>query len=193
MDSDEVDSKRHNADLLTIKVDNIEEVDKIAKSVGLDYTLDIKGETIELISFKFWNKEKFDAFEEKVELLTHKLKKKGINYETNRRAIESRYIESGADGESEWRRSDILRRMAEAQGKDRKTIERKVGLQRGRENLLDAIQEGQKRNEELIRQQGLKNERKEYGLLKAKEEAWANKGMKLPDADIKRLTELYNI
>ncbi len=68
-----------------------------------------------------------------------------------------------------------------------------MGLQRGGQNLRDAIQEGQKRNEELIRQQGLKNERKEYGLLKAKEEAWANKGMKLPDADIKRLTELYNI
>ena len=193
LDSDEVDSKRHNATLHTIKVDNIEEVDKIAKSVGLDYTLDIKGETIELISFKFWNKEKFDAFKEKLKLLTQKLKKKGINYENKKRAIESRYIESGEDKESEWKRNDILRGMEEAYGGDTGNIGRGVGLQRGGQNLRDAIQEAQIRNNELIRQQGLKEERKEYGLLKTKEESLVSKGERLSDKDLKRLSELHDM
>ncbi len=114
LDSDEVDSERHNATLHTIKVDNIEEADKIAQSIGFDHTVDIKRGVIELIYFKWFTDEQSNSFKEKLKLLTHKLKKKGINYENKKRAIESRYIESGEDKESEWKRNDILRGMEEA-------------------------------------------------------------------------------
>ena len=48
--------------------------------------------------------------------------------------------------------------MAEAQVEDNENIEREVGLQRGGQNLRNAIQEAQIRNNELIRQQRLKVE-----------------------------------
>jgi hypothetical protein len=177
---EEGDRGEHDGMLHEIKTPNLAGAVKILNDLGLNHTVVIKKNVIELLEF---NKEWFNAteFKEKLNKFVKLLKENNITYEPYSHPIKSNLIESGSDPESEFSRRRIL-----------EDIRVKADLQPGGEQLRDAVSEAIKRNEDFIRQEKLASERKEYGDLRKKQIDLNEKGQELDDAELKKLTELYD-
>jgi len=193
LSEDEITPDRHTADFHNIKVDNIKEAVEIAALSGLDHTIIVADNVIQIISFKYWSVEENDEFDQKVENLIQKLKEKGINYETNTKAVESRFITASPSEFTPYNREDIIRRMEEKVGKNDGDTGLEKGLLRRRQMLRDAIQNAKIRNNEFLRQEKLASERAEYGKLRTKQIELEKNGERLSDEEVKRFTELLNI
>jgi hypothetical protein len=188
----EAGTDRHTASFNNIKVDNIEAAAEIAAASGLDHTIVVADNIIQIISFKYFTEQENSEFEQKLENLVKKLKEKGINYETNTKAVESRFITANPSF-TPYNREDILRRMEEEVGKADGDTGLEDGLLGRRQMLRDAIQNAKIRNNEFLRQQELTAEREEYGKLRAKQIELEEKGERLSDEEVKRFTELVDI
>ena len=180
-ESDE-NGPRHTGDMHSLtEVSDLSYAVEAAKEAGLNFTADVNTSSIHFLEFlrKDWfnNKE----FKEKLTKFVSKLKEGGIKYDTETRAVESRLIESGGSAEHEFSRKDILR-----------NIGKQEGMGQGGDGIRNAVSEAIKRNDEFIRQEGLADERKEYGALREKQIELQNKGENLSDSEVKRLTELYD-
>ena len=194
LSKEDIGTDKHTADLITVKVDNLEEAIAIAKKIGLDHTINLKENKIDFIDFNYWGRRTTQRFQKNLGKFITQLKEKGINYEAESESIESRFIESGADPKSYFGRKNVLERMAGALEQDaRDTGDKGKDFQKRRQMLRDAIQEAIRRNNEFIRQQELASERAEYGKLRAKQIELEKNGERLSDEEIKRFTELLNV
>lgn len=153
LSKEDVGTDKHTGDLITIKVDNLEEAIAIAKKIGLDHTINLKESTIDFIDFNYWGKKTSQQFKRNLGRFATQIKEKGIKYEAKTKPIESRFIQSGADPKSDFGRKDVLERMAGALERDNgDTGNKGEGLLGRRKKLRDAIQEAIRRNNEFIRQ-----------------------------------------
>jgi hypothetical protein len=193
LSKEDLGTKKHTGNLIKVKVDNLEEAIAIAKEIGLDHTINLKENTIDFIAFNYFSKNAKELFKRNLGRFAIKIKEKGINYETKSKPIESRFIQSGADPKSDFRRKDVLERMAGLLERANGDNGSDMGLLGRRKMLRNAIQEATRRNNEFIRQQELASERKEYGKLRAKQIELEKKGERLSDEEVKRFTELLNI
>jgi len=194
LSKEDIGTDKHTADLITVKVDNLEEAIAIAKKIGLDHTINLKENKIDFIDFNYWGRRTTQRFQKNLGKFITQLKEKGINYEAESESIESRFIESGADPKSYFGRKNVLERMAGALEQDaRDTGDKGKDFQKRRKMLRDAVQEAIRRNNEFIRQQELASERAEYGKLRTKQIELEKNGERLSDEEIKRFTELLNI
>lgn len=182
IDKNSLGSDKHTATKhsLTFDQSKLDQVKKMADDVGLDATINLENNTIDFLEFTAdW----FDQvdFNDKLTKFVQKISEDGIKYKAEHFPIESRFIESQVSEYNEFGRKQILR-----------DLRGRVELQQGRGVLRDAISEAEKRNEEFIRQEELRDERKEYGDLRQKQIDLQQKGESLSDDEVKKMTLLYD-